>query len=188
MMAAHRAMRSKILKQGYVVGALEQVGRVYEMREPQATQRQHDPEAVAQLIQPNVSTPVLVATTVEPFQSLPGDVPGANNMAPTYAPPTMTIKELRLIAAQKGIADDAIEHARDADDPKAELLALMRAHDDAPTPAPIDFGNKTVRELREIASTAGVTHEAIEAARDGSDPRGELIALIVAHSALKQGP
>jgi hypothetical protein len=100
----------------------------------------------------------------------------------------MTVKELRLMAAEKGIADDAIEHARDADDPQAELIALIQAHDNAPAPAPIDFSNKTVRELREIASTAGVAYEAIEAARDGDDPRGELIALIAAHNAPKQGP
>lgn len=125
---------------------------------------------------------------VEPSQGLLSALPGAINIAPTYAYPAMTIKELRLIAAEKGIADDAIEHARDADDPKAELLALIRAHDDAPTPAPIDFGSKTVRELREIAATAGVTHKEIEVARDGNDPRGELIALIVAHNAPKQGP
>ena len=152
-------------------------------RPPQATQRQPGPEVlvVAQPTQPKVQTPVVVATTI---------VPGATNtdVTPTYAPPSMTVKELRLMAAEKGIADDAIEHARDADDPTAELLALIQAHDNAPTPAPIDFGSKTVRELREMASTAGVAHEAIEVARDGNDPRNELIALIAAHNATKRWP
>jgi hypothetical protein len=90
----------------------------------------------------------------------------------------MTAKELRLVATGKGVSDDAIEIARDAHDPRAELIALIQAHENTPDPAPIDYGSMTVGELREMASKAGIAHEAIEDARDGDDPRAELIALI----------
>jgi hypothetical protein len=48
--------------------------------------------------------------------------------------------------------------------------------------AVIDYGSMTIGELREAASKAGVAHEAIEHARDGNDPRTELIILITART------
>ena len=90
----------------------------------------------------------------------------------------MTVKELRLVAARKGISDDAIEDARDGQAPREELIALIQAHNTTPDPAPSDYGSMTVGELRELASTKGIAHEAIEDARDSDDPRAELLALI----------
>ena len=44
----------------------------------------------------------------------------------------MTVKELRGIAAGMGIDDSKIEEARDANDPRAELIALISS---SPHPA-----------------------------------------------------
>ena len=44
----------------------------------------------------------------------------------------MTVKELRGIAAGMGIDDGKIEEARDAEDPRAQLIALISS---SPHPA-----------------------------------------------------
>jgi len=106
--------------------------------------------------------------------------PGA---VPNYTPPpasgtptdsaydTMSVKELRSVAAQVGASHDAIEDARDAADPRAQLIALIQMHAKL-------YWRKTVKELRGIASNAGIGHAAIEDARDAHDPQAALIALI----------
>ncbi len=86
------------------------------------------------------------------------------------------------MAMDKGIDGDAIDLARDAPDPRAELIALIEATANPPTPAPIDFSSMTVRDLREAASKAGVDQAAIEHARDGDDPKAELITLITSQA------
>ncbi len=102
----------------------------------------------------------------------------------------MTVRDLRDAATKSGVAHEAIERARDGEDPRAELIALItqaeliariEANASASTPAPIDYSNMTVRDLRDAATKLGVAHEAIERARDGEDPRAELIALIATH-------
>ena len=163
---------------------------------PKASQ-QPDLEVSAQLNHPKTSAPVVVATAVEPSQDLPGAVPDTSQYG------AMSVKELRKIASDKGIDDDAIERARDAYNPQAELVALIQAHEAEAAAAaeakraeeekakdspPTNYGSMTVKELREIAAKKGVAHEAIEHARDGDDPRAELIALITTQSAPKQGP
>ena len=183
---------------------------------PKASQ-QPDLEVSAQLNHPKTSAPVVVATAVEPSQDLPGAVPDTSQYG------AMSVKELRKIASDKGIDDDAIERARDAYNPQAELVALIPAHEAEAAAAaeakraeeekakaeakaaaaaeakraeeekakdspPTNYGSMTVKELREIAAKKGVAHEAIENARDGDDPRAELIALSTTLSAPKQGP
>lgn len=125
--------------------------------------------------------------TTAASRDLPGTVPNAGQYD------TKTVKELRLIATEKGIDNDSIERARDSHNPQAELAALIQVHDNAPAPpyvppASIDYSSMTVKELRDMAAKQGVAHEAIEHARDGDDPKEELIALITLRSLPKQGP
>lgn len=148
---------------------------------PQASQ-EPDPELTTQLESPKASAPVLVATVAEPSRDLPGAMPN------TSQHDAKSVKELRLMATQRGIDNDVIERARDAHDPHAELIALIQRHDNAPSPAPVDYGSMSVKELRNVAAKQGVAHEAIEAARDGDDPKADLIALITTQSTPKQGP
>lgn len=145
---------------------------------------------VAQPAEPDASPPSYNrATAVQPSQNIPGAMPhSADDASGGHSYGEMTAKELRLVATGKGVSDDAIEIARDAHDPRAELIALIQAHENTPDPAPIDYGSMTVGELREMASKAGIAHEAIEDARDGDDPRAELIALITTQSEQGLGP
>ena len=183
---------------------------------PKAAQQAHL-ELSAHLNHPKTSAPVVVATAVEPSQDLPGAVTDISQYG------AMSVKELRKIASDKGIDDDAIERARDADNPRAELVALIQAHEakaaaaaeaqraeeekakaEAKAAAAAEakraeeekvksrsllsnYGSMTIKELREIAAKKGVAHEAIEHARDGDDPRAELIALITTQSAVDYG-
>ena len=87
-----------------------------------------------------------------------------------------TVRELRVQATAAGVPPDAIEEARDADDPKATLLALIAAA--KPDPAALQTLN--LKDLRAKAAAAGVPANQIEDARDGNDPKQELIALIMA--------
>ena len=179
------------------VHVLAQVGAAYAV--PVAAVPSHAPQATQQpksepLAKPIVEVPshkqlshsdipgsVVVPTTVEQSRDPPGAVPNTDKYG------EMSVKELRLMASSKGIDDDAIEHARDAHDPQAELVALIKDHDSR-SPAPIDYSSMTVRELRQIASERGIAHDAIERARDGDDPKAELITLIMTESGPKQGP
>jgi hypothetical protein len=110
--------------------------------------------------------------------------PAAAAATPTSAPapfaaPAATgpnVRELRAQAAAAGVPPDAIEEARDADDPKAALLALIAAA--KPDPAALQTLN--LKDLRAKAAAAGVPANQIEDARDGDDPKQELIALIMA--------
>ena len=45
-----------------------------------------------------------------------------------------------------------------------------------------ELAQKSVRELREQATSIGVSNDQVEDARDADDPKAELIALIVAKS------
>ena len=87
-----------------------------------------------------------------------------------------TVRELRVQATAAGVPPDAIEEARDADDPKATLLALIAAA----KPDPVALQALDLKDLRAKAAAAGVPANQIEDARDGDDPKQELIALIMA--------
>jgi hypothetical protein len=66
--------------------------------------------------------------------------------------------------------------ARDADDPKAALLALIATA----KPDPAALQTLSLKDLRAKAAAAGVPANQIEDARDGDDPKQELIALVMA--------
>jgi hypothetical protein len=110
--------------------------------------------------------------------------PAAAAATPTFAPAPLAapaaagsnVRELRAQATAAGVPPDAIEEARDADDPKAALLALIAAA--KPDPAALQTLN--LKDLRAKAAAAGVPANQIEDARDGDDPKQELIALIMA--------
>ena len=110
--------------------------------------------------------------------------PAAAAATPTFAPAPLAapaaagsnVRELRAQATAAGVPPDAIEEARDADDPKAALLALIAAA--KPDPAALQILN--LKDLRAKAAAAGVPANQIEDARDGDDPKQELIALIMA--------
>ena len=108
----------------------------------------------------------------------------------------MTVGELRKRAAEMGVDGDAIEDARDGSDPADEIRALIvekakqeltpTARDEQAMWAALEaleaeLTAMTVRELRARAAEVGVGSEAIEDARDGADPPGEIRALILAH-------
>ena len=114
--------------------------------------------------------------------ALPGQPPVKAAISTTNPPtgldatPGPNVRELRTQAAAAGVTPDAIEEARDADDPKAALLALIAAA--KPDPAALQALN--LKDLRAKAAAAGVPANQIEDARDGNDPKQELIALIMA--------
>eukprot|EP01046_Picozoa_sp_COSAG06_P080473 COSAG06_NODE_27760_length_587_cov_0.641393_2_plen_101_part_01 len=96
--------------------------------------------------------------------------------------------QLRERAAKDGCDRAAIEDARDGNDPKTELIELILQQ--AKSRAPLDanalraeLAALRVPELRGRAAADGVSDAAIEGARDGDDPKTELIELIVAKAA-----
>jgi hypothetical protein len=93
---------------------------------------------------------------------------------------TMTVKELRGIAAAQGVSPDDIENARDGDNPRQDLIALIKS-----SSAVADLDSMTVKELRGIAAEQGVSADDIERARDGNNPKQDLIALIKGRGMLK---
>eukprot|EP01046_Picozoa_sp_COSAG06_P038871 COSAG06_NODE_4529_length_4153_cov_1.937193_7_plen_280_part_00 len=122
--------------------------------------------------------------------------------APSYVPPTgppatgssaaeletMTVGELRQKAAACGITNGAIEDARDSDDPRSELTALIikkQAMDGAALETlKVKLSKMNVKDLRMRAAALGVNDDAIEEARDADDPQTELVALILAQPGL----
>ena len=60
----------------------------------------------------------------------------------------LTVKELRSRAEAAGVSEDAIEEARDSDEPKESLIALIVA-------AAEELSGLTVKELRSRAKAAG---------------------------------
>ena len=123
--------------------------------------------------------------------------------APSYVPPTgppatgssaaeletMTVGELRQKAAACGITNGAIEDARDSDDPRSELTALIIKKQQMAAGAALDtlrakLSKMNVKDLRMHAAALGVNDGAIEEARDADDPQTELVALILAQPGL----
>ena len=87
----------------------------------------------------NVQVPVGIApgqsSEIQPLPQPDGAPPVASTPAPAAAAPaadvpnmdlhTRTVKELRAMAAEAGASDEAIEAARDGDDPQGDLIALL---------------------------------------------------------------
>jgi hypothetical protein len=127
--------------------------------------------------------PVIVATKV--YDPAPGAVPVSTDSAYDAMP----VKELRMLALEMGVDGEAIEIARDEDDPRAALLALIQAHADVQQEPGPDYASMSVRDLRGIAAEHGADPEAIELARDSDDPVQELTLLITKQRRARvQGP
>jgi hypothetical protein len=91
----------------------------------------------------------------------------------------LPVRDLRKRASEMGIDGDAIEEARDSLDPPSALIALIvEALASALACDEAELAAMSVRELRQRAVEVGVGDDAIEDARDGMDPPGELRALI----------
>ena len=74
---------------------------------------------------------------------------------------------------------------RDGDDPRRDIVALILAkrravHKDS---MKAELEGLTVKDLRQRAATAGVAGDRIEEARDGNDPKRDLIALVLGRQA-----
>ena len=110
-----------------------------------------------------------MAAQQQRVQSLGGDGGGSSGANLE----TMTVKELRGIAAAQGVSPDDIENARDGDNPRQDLIALIKS-----SSAVADLDSMTVKEIRGIAAEQGVSADDIERARDGDNPKQDLIALI----------
>ena len=123
---------------------------------------------------------------------------------PPAASPALGARELREKAATIGASGADIDHARDADDPVKALQDLIDATEQqlarkkeeaantAATAAAAAAAHQAalrsmgVKELRHRAAEVGLSDDAIEEARDSSDPKASLLALIE-HRPL-QGP
>ena len=90
---------------------------------------------------------------------------------------SLSVGELRSMAQAAGIDAGRVEQARDAHDPRAELIALVLEQSRVDRP---ELEAMSVGELRGKAAAVGVDAGLVEAARDGADPKGELIELILA--------
>jgi hypothetical protein len=107
----------------------------------------------------------------------------------------LSLRELRQRAVDAGVESDALEDARDGEDPKAEISALIvqkelaesdaRRHaaagpslEECKAALRAELSLLSVRDLRKRAVAAGVDGDALEDARDGDDPRAEMSALI----------
>ena len=98
----------------------------------------------------------------------------------------LSVGELRQRAAADGCEESQIEDARDAKDPRSELIDLIMEQA-SKAPPQVDLGALrvelsllSVKNLRERATTAGVDVDALEEARDAHDPVQAIIELILA--------
>ena len=95
--------------------------------------------------------------------------------------------ELRKRAAAAGVGEDEIEEARDADEPKKEIVKLIVGAAAAQAEAAArqaaaqraELHALKLPELRKRAAAASISGNAIEEARDADEPKKEMIALIV---------
>eukprot|EP01045_Picozoa_sp_COSAG04_P015751 COSAG04_NODE_1268_length_7478_cov_41.075620_2_plen_472_part_01 len=108
------------------------------------------------------------------------------------------LSELTRRARAAGATEQSIEDARDADDPKSAMAALVLAREaraGGAQPAPglqqlrEELGRLKLSALEARAAAAGATEEDIEAAVDEDDPKPALIDLILrAQPAAAAGP
>ena len=111
--------------------------------------------------------------------------------------------ELRKRAVAAGISKDDIEEARDADEPKKDMIALIVAatpRNQGATRADViarqaasqralkaELQQLKMPELRKRAAAAGISKDDIEDARDADEPKGAMISLILsAHASASQ--
>eukprot|EP01052_Picozoa_sp_SAG31_P018719 SAG31_NODE_1338_length_8731_cov_14.189643_1_plen_1748_part_10 len=100
----------------------------------------------------------------------------------------LRLKELRTRAREAGVDADELEEAIDADDPKAAVIALLMAYDEAS--APVSGNDAALRqeleglrlkELRRRAREAGIDADELEDAIDADDPKAAVIELLMSH-------
>jgi hypothetical protein len=102
----------------------------------------------------------------------------------------LSLKELRTRAEADGVDKDQIEEARDGDQPKEDIIKLLIAkHAGGGTAAALEaelaqleteLVQLSLKELRTRAEADGVDDDRIEEARDGEQPKGDIVNLIVA--------
>jgi hypothetical protein len=92
----------------------------------------------------------------------------------------LPVRELRCRAEALGVDATALSDARDSHDPITAIVELIVAAEQGNAAQVQRLNALSVGELRKLAAAKeGVSVEAIEAARDGDDPKGELIALLI---------
>eukprot|EP01051_Picozoa_sp_SAG22_P012557 SAG22_NODE_1317_length_4765_cov_2.131590_1_plen_197_part_10 len=102
----------------------------------------------------------------------------------------LSVRDLRKRAIAAGVDGDALEDARDSENPKDEISCLIVAAelvDDTASAAAereaalhAELCLLPIRELWKRAIAAGVDGDALEDARDSENPKGEISCLIVA--------
>ena len=96
----------------------------------------------------------------------------------------LKLSALRKRAAATDAAETDLEAAEDAEDPKAAMIALIRAREKAAAdPAAelrAELESLKPSALRKRAKAAGAEDEAIEEAGDADDAKSAMVALILA--------
>lgn len=157
------------------------------LKDPQMPQ---DPVSAAAAVTMPTPAPMAYTPVAAPPQQL---VPMAASLA---AAPTssldlelqqLKLPELRKRAAAAGVSQDAIEEARDNDEPKLAIIALIKAtvaRNEAKQRAQAaELQQLKLPELRKRAVAAGVDLDALEEARDSDEPKQAIIGLILAKGA-----
>eukprot|EP01051_Picozoa_sp_SAG22_P004563 SAG22_NODE_247_length_13918_cov_7.885375_7_plen_1317_part_00 len=104
----------------------------------------------------------------------------------------LSLRDLRKRAVAAGVDGDDLEDARDGDDPKGEISALIAQKEIVDGGASVaesvaekrkallaELALLSLRELRKRAIAAGVDADDLEDARDGDDPKAEVSGLII---------
>ena len=154
------------------------------LKDPQMPQ---DPVSAAAAVTMPTPAPMAYTPVAAPPQQL---VPMAASLA---AAPTssldlelqqLKLPELRKRAAAAGVSQDAIEEARDDDELKLAIIALIKAtvaRNEAKQRAQAaELQQLKLPELRKRAVAAGVDPDALEEARDSDEPKPAIIGLILA--------
>ena len=90
----------------------------------------------------------------------------------------MSVGQLRQRCAALGVDPARVELARDSSDPKRELITLLMHAGGGGGPSRAQLQDMSVGQLRQQCAALGVSPNSIEAARDGDEPKADLIELI----------
>jgi hypothetical protein len=100
----------------------------------------------------------------------------------------LSVGELRQRAAAVGVDPALVEQARDGDDPKGDLVALILQHAPAAIPDANELAGLSVGALRQRCASLGIDPALVELARDSDDPKAELIAMLLEAAHAGGGP
>eukprot|EP01046_Picozoa_sp_COSAG06_P043972 COSAG06_NODE_5849_length_3246_cov_5.579600_1_plen_1082_part_11 len=96
----------------------------------------------------------------------------------------MRLRELRKRARDSGVDADALEETTSASDQKGAVIALLLEHTAAnavaDTSSTAHLHTMSLKDVRALAREAGVDEDALEDTMDMEDPKGAVVALIVA--------